>query len=173
MPGRGVLSASTFESINTLRMARPITSFAPGASMYFETTAWVPGTKVHFGTFRFIVTRDGGVEWTQPEVSLPPSPIPNFLPIAPLGLYPVLGAIEPCDGIDALLNALPSQEDLDAAMFTVTDVATQPAEGDALIPNNRPEDSSFFPFELLSTARSFERLTLDFLTPPEDKFVGR
>ena len=159
-------------------MARPITSFIPGASMYFGTirfviTAWVPGTKVHFGTFNFIVTRDRGVEWTQPVVSLPPSPVPNFLHAAPLRLYPVLGATQPGDGIDALLNALPTQEDLGDGMFAVTDVATQPAGGGALVPNSRLEDSSIFPFELLSTARSFERLTLDFLTSPDDEFVGR
>ena len=159
-------------------MVRPITSFVPGTSMYFGTfnfviSAWVPGTSARFGTFRFIVTTDGGVEWMRPVVSLPPSPIPNFLPAAPVGLYPVLGVTEPGSGIDALVNALPSQEDLDTAMFAVTDVATQPTEGDALVPNSKLEDSSFFPFELLSTARSFERLTLDFLTPPDDEFVGR
>ena len=159
-------------------MARPITSFVPGVSMYFGTfrfviTARVPGTKVHFGTFCFIVTKGGGVEWTQPVVSLSPSPVPNFLPAAPLGLYPVLDATQPGDRIDTLLNALPSQEDLDAAMFTVTDVATQPAEGDALVQNNKLEDSPFFPFELLCTARSFERLTLDFLTSPDNEFAGR
>ena len=155
-------------------MARPITSFVPGASMYFGTlrfviTAWVPGTKVHFGTFSFIVTRDRGVEWTQPVVSLPPSPVPNFLPADPLGLYPVLGATQPGDGIDALLNALPTQEDLDNAMFAVTDVATQPAKGGTLVPNSGPEDSSIFPFESLSAARSFKRLTLNFLASSDDE----
>ena len=84
--------------------------------------------------------------------SLSPSPIPNFLPAAPLGLYPVLGATRPGDGIDALLNALPTQEDLDDAMYSVTEIATQPAEGGARAPDSRPEDSSIFPFESLSAA---------------------
>ena len=112
--------------------------------MYFRTirfviTGWVPGVKVHGGTLSFILTRDKGVEWTQSTASLSRSPIPNSLPAAPLGLYPVHGATRSGDGVDALLNALPTQEDLDDAISARTDVAT-------------PDDSSFFLFESVSAA---------------------
>ena len=133
--------------------------------MYFGTirfviTGWVPGVKVRGGTLSFIVTRDRGVEWTQSSASPPCSPIPNFLPASPLGLYPVHGATRSSDRVDALLSALPTQEDLDDAISARTDVAT-------------PEDSSFFPFESVSAARSFERLTLDFLASPDNESEGR
>ena len=69
------------------------------------------------------------------------------------------GATRSGDGIDTLLNALPTQEDLDDAMSAMRDVAT-------------PEDSSFFPFGTLNAARSFERLALDFLALPDDESEG-
>ena len=131
--------------------------------MYFGTLRFVitrrgrpPGVKVRGGTLSFTATKGRGFKWTQYTASPSRSPVPNFLPASSLGLYPEHGATRPGDRVDALLNALPTQEDLDDAMSARTDVAT-------------PGNFCFFPFESASAARSFERLALDFLASSDDE----